>query len=388
MLARSTPDSKGLEGMSLFLAERYRKEKGKKVDNYVVERAENKVTIAGSATCGLSFDGTRAVLLGKLDGGWREILTFMNESRVAVGIQGVGTAQAAYEEALTYASEREQMGKPIREHPLVADMLVDMRATIAGMRALAYEATVAYDRDQGTSDFDTAAGVGAASGNHAYLRELTPLVKFFGAEEAIRIGRMALETYGGYGVIKDYDIERIFRDTLILPIYEGTSEIQAMMSVRDLVRNIRRRPASLRDGSFSPSLAHADTTGELGKQFRKARSKYFSSIRYLVLDIVKANGPDYMKGAIDARKLPKLNITEEDTQYVLLHAKRLTNMLAHLHAARLLLAQSRIYPEREDVARRMIANALAVCEEASARIRSGDRSSLEQIARWHRERTT
>ena len=152
VLARSQAGSDGLEGMSLFLADRWVEQDETRRDNYVVERAENKVAIAGSATCGLSFDGTSAVLLGELGEGWREILTFMNESRVAVGIQGLGTAQAAYEEASAYAEEREQMGRPIRQHPLVADMLLDMKATVAGLRALAYEATVAYDRERGNAD--------------------------------------------------------------------------------------------------------------------------------------------------------------------------------------------------------------------------------------------
>jgi 3-(methylthio)propanoyl-CoA dehydrogenase len=383
VLARSAAGSKGLEGLSLFLADRTIERDGKRVDNYVVERAENKVTIAGSATCGLSFDGTEAILLGELGQGWREILTFMNESRVAVGIQGLGTAQAAYEEASTYAAEREQMGRPIREHPLVADMLLDMKATIAGHRALAYEATVAYDRERGNIDLADA----GSKRNLAYLRELTPLVKYFGAEEAIRVARLGLETFGGYGVIKDYDIERIFRDSLILPIYEGTSEIQALMSVKDIIRAVMKRPQSLIDGSFSPSLTRADTSGRLGKVFRKARSQYLWSLRYLLYDVVRRSDSGTMLEKGQSLMAGKIAMSDDDTAYILLHAKRLTNMLAHLHASRLLISQARRYPDRHQVAARMVANAAAVCDEASHRIRSGDRSTLEQIAAWHAGRT-
>ena len=378
VLARSTSDSKGLDGLSLFLAERMTVRDGKTVENYSVERAENKVTIAGSATCGLSFDGTDAILLGELGQGWREILTFMNESRVAVGIQALGTAQAAFEEASAYAAEREQMGRPIREHPLVSDMLVDMEATIAGLRALAYEATVTYDRERGTADLANTTG----RRNLAYLRELTPLVKYFGAEEAIRVARMGLEIHGGYGVIKDYDIERIFRDSLILPIYEGTSEIQALMSVKDVLRAIMRKPQTLLDGSFSPSLASADTSGPLGKQFKQARSQYLWALRYLTFDLARRSGTGSYVDKGRSLLSGNASITEEDTAYILLHAKRLTNMLAHLHASRLLLKQARQYPERRQVAARMVANTNAVCYEASRRIRSGDRQSLDQIKEW------
>lgn len=378
VLARSTSDSRGLDGMSLFLTDRCVESDGAKVDNYVVERAENKVTIAGSATCGLSFDNSKAIPLGELGQGWREILTFMNESRVAVGIQGLGTAQAAYEEASAYAAEREQMGRPIRQHPLVADMLLDMRATIAGLRALAYESTVAYDRERGNADLSES----SARKSLAYLRELTPLVKYFGAEEAIRVSRLGLEIFGGYGVTKDYDIERIFRDSLILPIYEGTSEIQALMSVKDVLKAVMRNPKTLLDSSFSPSLAHAGTGGPLGKTFRKARSRYVWSVRYLLYDLVRHSASGNVLNGFKGLMSGRAEISDEDTAYVLLHAKRLTTMLAHLHAARLLMDQARRHPERRRVAARMVANAAAVCSESSHRIRSGEKGALDQIGEW------
>jgi hypothetical protein len=274
------------------------------------------------------------------------------------------------------------MDRPIREHPLVADMLVDMQATIAGLRALAYEATVTYDRERGSADLAAAGG----KKNLAYLRELTPLVKYFGAEEAIRVGRQGMEIFGGYGVIKDYDIERIFRDTLILPIYEGTSEIQALMSVKDVMRAIVRNPRTLIDGSFTPTIARADTSGPLGKTFRKARSKYLWSIRYLMYDLVRRSASGSLVETGKAWLAGKPDISEAATENILLHAKRLTNMLAHLHASRLLIAQARAHPERQAVAARMVANAAAVCDEASRRIRSGDRQTLDQIEAWRSAR--
>ena len=75
-----------------------------------------------------------------------------------------------------------------------------------------------------------------------YLRELTPLVKYFGAEEAIRVARTGMQVFGGYGVVKDYDVERFLRDSLILPIYEGTSQIQSLMATKDLLKAVMRNP--------------------------------------------------------------------------------------------------------------------------------------------------
>lgn len=383
VLARSEPDSTGLEGLSLFLVER----QVDGADNYVVERAENKICITASVTCGLAFQDSKAVLLGKRGEGWREILTFMNESRVAVGIQGIGTAQAALEEARKYSRERVQMGKPIREHPLVADMLLDMEATVAALRALAYEATWMYDLTEGLrreveslpeTDPRRDKLERKLKRNSRYLRELTPLVKWFGAEEVIRVCRMAMQIYGGYGVIKEYDVERIMRDSLILPIYEGTSQIQSLMATKDLLKAALSKPTALVGGTISPSLAAASFPGELGKTYRRARSELNASVRYLLRDLLRAGGAPGLIGMLQGKPA----IGDEDTQYILLHAERLASMLAHLHAARLLAEQSRQYPDRLVLAERSMRRAERVIADGARAIRSGDRSTLEAIASW------
>lgn len=392
VLARSEtpalrPGSSRLDGMSLFLVERQRTEAGNTVENYAVERAENKICITASATCGLAFDDSHAVLLGQRGEGWREILTFMNESRIAVGIQGIGTAQAALEEARLYAAERVQMGKPIRQHPLVAEMLLDMEATVAALRALAYEATVLYDLTEGRrreaerlpeGDSRRTDMERIARRQGRYLRELTPLVKWFGAEEVIRVCRLAMQIHGGYGVIKEYDVERLMRDSLILPIYEGTSQIQALMATKDLLKAAMARPASLIGGTISPALAAASFPGELGRLYREARTDLNSSIRSLLYDLIRRGG----RGGIIALLQGKPAIKEDDTQYVLLHAERLTAMLSHLHAARLLAQQSTRFPERRPVAERAMRRAADVSAAGLRSIRGGDRSALDAIAVW------
>jgi alkylation response protein AidB-like acyl-CoA dehydrogenase len=387
VLARSEPGSAGLDGLSLFLVERLRGENGATVDNYVVERAERKVCITASATCGLVFDDAHAVLLGKRGEGWREILTFMNESRVAVGIQGLGTAQAALEEARAYAQDRTQMGKPIREHPLVADMLLDMEASVAALRALAYEATALYDITEGLRREAEKLPDGEPRRTEIervvrhrgrYLRELTPLVKWFGAEEVIRVCRMAMQIHGGYGVIKEYDVERLMRDSLILPIYEGTSQIQSLMATKDLLKAAMAKPHALLGGTISPALARASFPGETGALYREARTDLNSSIRTLMLDLIRRGGSE---GALKLLQ-GKPAIREEDTGYFLLHAERLTAMLAHLHAARLLAEQAVLYPQRMPVALRAMRRAADVCAGGARQIKRGDRSPLETIAAW------
>src|SRR5213595_2470036 len=217
VLARCVDGSTGLDGLGMFIADR---EGG----NYVVERAEHKFTIRGSPTCALVFEGTRASVLGQPGEGWKQILTFMNESRLGVGIQGIGVATAALEKASDYAAQRVQMGKPIREHPMVAEMLVDMETTVTGARALAYTAAVLQD-----------------------------LVRY-GTEGALRVCRLALPIHGGVDVVDEYDVGRYMRDSLITPIYEGTSQIQSLMAVRDLMKWTLKHPRSLVRGGPSRLL--------------------------------------------------------------------------------------------------------------------------------------
>src|SRR6185437_9207207 len=119
-----------------------------------------------------------------------------------------------------------------------------------------------------------------------YLRELTPLVKYFGSEEAIRVARMGMQVFGGYGVIKDYDVERFLRDSLILPIYEGTSQIQSLMATRDLLKFVMRDARVLmRLGGFSPTLGSAAFAGEVGRLYRVALRDCDRAIKWLLLDV-------------------------------------------------------------------------------------------------------
>src|SRR5215813_2871206 len=276
VLARAVSGSRGLDGLALFIVPKCIGER----ENFSVERAEEKVCINGSPTCALSFDDSVGEIMGSPGDGWQQITTFMNEARIGVGIQAAGVAQAALVAAREYAAQRVQMGKPIREHPLVADMLLDMQTTIAGVRALWMEAAVAYDLVQGIerqlhalSEVDPQRPALEARKwrLERYLREMTPLVKYYGAEEAIRVARMGMQVFGGYGVVKDYEVERFLRDSLILPIYEGTSQIQALMATKDLLKGVLRRPTGLlMPGGHSEWLARTAFAGQLGRDYKAA----------------------------------------------------------------------------------------------------------------------
>lgn len=360
VLARCVAGSGGLDGLGMFIADR-------EGDNYIVERAEHKFVIRGSPTCALLFEGTRATPLGKPGEGWKQIVTFMNESRLGVGIQGIGVATAAFEKASEYGARRVQMGKPIREHPMVAEMLLDMETTVAGARALAYEAAVLQDLALFGRDERAARDV----------RELTPLVKWYGTEGAVRVCRLALQVHGGVGVIDEYDVGRFMRDSLITPIYEGTSQIQSLMAVKDLMKWTMQRPTSLLRRGPSRLLADASFDGRIGADFAAARGHIVGALRSLVTRLVRRKGPGLLRGA---------PLADEDLGPILLHAERLTEALAHAQVARVLAERARRIPERRPLAERAARTARLVAERNRRAIALDDGSVFERIAAWRSER--
>jgi len=389
LLARAIKGSRGLDGLALFVVPRCvpDTEQGER-ENFTIERAEDKVCINGSPTCALSFDDSQAEIMGAPGDGWRQITTFMNEARIGVGVQACGVAQAALVEARTYAAQRVQMGKPIQEHPLVAEMLLDMHTTVAGLRALWMEAAVAYDLVQGIErrlhdlsevDPERAALEARQRRLGRYLRELTPLVKYYGSEEAIRVARMGMQVFGGYGVVKDYDVERFLRDSLILPIYEGTSQIQALMATKDVLKAVLRRPASvLAPGAHSEFLPSAIGGGSLGRSYRASLRLFSASLAWLMLDLGRRLGPRRLTSVLRATD----ELAEDDLAYVLLSAERLTQMLAHLHISRLLMQQSQRWPERQPLAERFLRRTSDVCTLNSRRIMRNERDALQAIEQW------
>jgi len=360
VLARA-PGSSGLDGLGMFIADR-------EGDNYIVERAEHKFVIRASPTCALLFEGTRATPLGKPGEGWKQILTFMNESRLGVGIQGIGVATAALDKASEYAKQRVQMGKPIREHPMVAEMLLDMETTVTGARALAYTAAVLQDLVLFGHDEQAARD----------LRELTPLVKWYGTEGAVRVCRLALQIHGGVGVVDEYDVGRYMRDSLITPIYEGTSQIQSLMAVKDLMKATMQRPRSLLGSGPSRLLADASFDGRVGSDFAAARGHIVGVLRSLMGRLVRRKGPGILRGA---------PLADEDLGPILLHAERITEALAHTHVARVLAERARGIPERQQVAERAARTARLVAERNRRAISLDDGSVFERIATWRSERS-
>jgi alkylation response protein AidB-like acyl-CoA dehydrogenase len=364
VLARSEPGSKGLEGLSLFVVPR--RENGR--DNYAVAKPEKKFVIRGSATCELAFDGSCAELLGPRGAGFAEILTFMNEARIAVAIQGLGLSHAALEAAKAYAARRVQMGRPIARHELVADMLLDMEAEVAALRALVYRCTQLQDRVIGLEERSKQADPKELRRLKRELRDRTPLVKWFGSERALWITRAAVQVHGGYGVIQDYEVERHYRDALILPIYEGTSQIQALMSLKDQMRWAVERPWRLAGGPVRVD-APTDT---LGDALREMAAEYNRALRRLLRESVG------LAGVIRALAGRSGEPPRERIAYALLSAERLCAMLAYVRAGEALAGQAPASARHRMLAERFLSRSLPLVRMHAAIVGSGDRSTLRE----------
>jgi alkylation response protein AidB-like acyl-CoA dehydrogenase len=213
VIMTSTEPSEGKRGISAFIAE-------SGTAGLRVGKIENKLGVRASDTVAVQIEDARvpkANLLGQLNGSFDDVLKVLQGGRVGIGAMAVGIAQGAFEESIKYARMRKQFGKPIAEFEAIQWMLADMATEIDAARLLVYRAAQLKERGM---PFVTAASE----------------AKLYAAETAMRATTKAIQIHGGYGYIKDYPVERYFRDAKICEIGEGTSEIQRMIIAKELLR--------------------------------------------------------------------------------------------------------------------------------------------------------
>jgi alkylation response protein AidB-like acyl-CoA dehydrogenase len=229
VVARSEEGSKDARGVSMFEVT---------ADETVrVRRIEKKMGFHGSATCEIEFCNTPARLVGKRRFGLiRYAMSMMNGARLAVGAQALGIAEAAYREAYRYAQKRIQFGQTIDQIPAVYRMLLSMRSEIVATRALLYETArwvdlgKAYERLNERGELSPESKPQLKQVNRL-IGVLTPLVKFQSSEAANRVCFQAMQVHGGAGYMREFNVERHFRDARVTNIYEGTSQMQVVAAI-------------------------------------------------------------------------------------------------------------------------------------------------------------
>ena len=234
VLARSEEGTTDARGLSLFLVERD--------DSVRIRRIEDKLGLHASPTCEVQYHDTPAVLIGKRRYGLlRYAMAMMNGARLAVAAQAVGIAEAAYREAYRYASKRVQFNRPVLQFPAVARMLASMHGEIEAARALVCETGLWVDR---LKAYEQVLAENPSPAPELRQRQklaasladtLTPIAKFYATEMGNRVCYQAMQVHGGVGYMRDFNVERHFRDVRVTNIYEGTSQLQVVAAIGKLL---------------------------------------------------------------------------------------------------------------------------------------------------------
>lgn len=231
VLARLPEAPPGTRGLSLFVVPKRLPDGA--ANGVTCTGIEHKMGIRASATAALGFEGARGWLVGEPHGGLRAMFTMMNASRLGVAVQSVGVAELSLQNARAYAFERLQGRAPdstagtgeqdaIVQHPDVRRNLLMMKALVEGCRALYVDGAIALDIRARADDPDRRAQA------EARLAFLTPVLKAFISDSAVRVTQLGMTIFGGHGYVHDNGMEQLLRDAAIVPLYEGTNGIQAL----------------------------------------------------------------------------------------------------------------------------------------------------------------
>ncbi len=209
-----TDRSASQHGISAFVFE-------KDTPGFRLGKKENKLGLRASATGEVLFSNCRlpdSQRVGKLNEGFVDSLRILDGGRVSIAALSIGMAQGAYDAALKYSKMRKQFGRPISEFQAIQHKLVDMATDLDASRLLTYRAATMLDAGKRVT------------------RE-SAMAKLFSSEAAVRIANEAVQIHGGYGFIKDYPVEKFYRDVKLCTIGEGTSEIQRLVIARQLLKD-------------------------------------------------------------------------------------------------------------------------------------------------------
>jgi alkylation response protein AidB-like acyl-CoA dehydrogenase len=366
VLAKTENTGNGLKDLSLFMVPRKIERDGEMVDNVEIERLEDKLGIHASITCTLAYDESEAELIGKRGQGFELMLMLMNNARLGVGFEAIGLIEGAYRMAVEYAAERKSMGKPILRHEMIADYLDRMDAELRGLRAVAFSAAHAvdlYNRLEWKLQLDPPADEKERKELERRIkkmkwraRELTPLIKYEAGEKAVDLARLSLQIHGGVGYTTDYLIEKFFRDAVVLPIYEGTSQVQALMALKDQLGAAIKDPAGFVRRSAQARIQALSARDPLERKLGRMQTKLYGAMQHILTRIArdKWHWVSEKKMTEWAAAFLKDWDPRRDFAFGLLHAERLTRILVACKTAEVLVDQAKRFPERRELAERYI----------------------------------
>lgn len=347
VLARSEEGTIDGRGLSMFICEA--------CPELVVRRIEDKLGIHGVATCELQYNDVPALLCGQRRRGLtRYVMSLMNGARVAISAQALGIAEAAYREARKYAEEREQFKKTIDQFPAVYDMLVKMKTKIVAARTLLYETTRIVDLRNGYThlvDNTPAKELDPETrAKQKYYNKvaavLTPMSKACCTEMANQVTYDAIQIHGGTGFMRDFNVERFYRDARITNIYEGTTQLQVVAAIGGVMQRVN--DARIKDFA---SLPYAGRLLRLKGKVAKLHEQQLKAVKYVA--------------------------EKKDPSYHDLRAKSLVEMETYVFVGYMMLRDALKDSEREILAERYILDAEPEFKKRYLEVIGGDVSIID-----------
>lgn len=355
VLARIKGAPEGLEGISLFFAEEWLHVGGEKKENYKITKIEEKMGLHGSMTCEVLYENTQAILVGKEHEGFKVMLHLMNEARLGVGIQALGGMEASLHQMRSYAETRTQFKRPLTELPLYKRNLEDYECERDAFRALIVDTMSHYEVYQYMDSKERHTGDLSDSDKKLFkrakriVRQRTPIVKAYGAETFTLFSQRAIQGLGGYGFMKEYDAERFHRDSFAPLLYEGTTQIQALMAMKDLVKTVMKNPQKYFGVLLYTSSLGSLFTGkdEFEKKMFELKYEFKKNLAWLLLKCLR---PSLEKGN-GIEKLFKIKSWQEPKgiENLMTHAETLHQALSYLETLKVLSRHARKDEARGDL---------------------------------------
>ncbi len=382
VIARSEDEGThpGLKGLSLFYVPGHIGANGKPCakdaadarPNLIIGGIEHKMGQHSAVAATIHYENSYAELIGQRGEGFRLMLVLMNNARIIVAFEALGTCEAAFRTARAYAEERVAMGKTLARHEMIADYLDEMDIVIRGLRAVTFEAAFHEEcgmriktilKSNPPANADARKDLDRKAKQHTdRSRVLTPLIKYWGGEEAVRQTRMCMQILGGIGYITETGAEKLLRDALVIPVYEGTSQIQALMALKDNLQAAIKNPARFARDIAETRLLALSSSDSLEKGAARMKMITLSAMQTIISRVAADK-----LGGVGKKPIGqwRASLTKEwdpavDFSFGLLHAERLTKLLTWSHTAEVLVTQARSVAgtadadERTEIAQRFI----------------------------------
>lgn len=372
VLAKTEKGLKGLKNLSLFLCPKIYNGK----ENIKLLKFEDKLGLNGSPTAELAYDGSIGFLLGKENHGFKHMLELMNGMRLGVSLQAVGSMEATFRLAKQYANTRKSWGKVIAKHEIIAEKLLDMEVELKASRSLCYKTLAQISQidllEKRLKNPQDSKEVKELTKKIALInrkvRKNTPLLKFWTAETAVKHAKAAFQIHGGYGYSKEFKAEFWLRESVVLPIYEGTTQMQALLCVKDLLKEVVSNPQSIISFTLQNKLILIKETDSTQKKYLKLKSICWNSLLRVLWATIKDNIKEknissykYSPFAI-ANFVKKKNFKFDKLTSVLLNAERITEQQSLLAMTDSLIQDTKNEPSRKWILDRFLYKALPKAE--------------------------